>query len=157
MRVTVARQGAPDPILKGISIRDFATICNAIYREGKRAKEGFVYCTNGKSHAFEASLMGVELRFEARRDYTYNGYALCYRLSGKGWLMECSGSTFPPGNTVKGEGHYNLAAFDLVRFDYLRGNKDRCIFGFRLGGPDQDRYRADMSLVKLMIPMWEAA
>jgi len=155
--MSVSRHGAPDRVLGGISIQDFATICNAVTREGVRVKDGFVYCTNGKSHAFEAVFMGIPLRFEARRDYVYNGYPLCYRLSGNGWTMECSGSTFPPGNTVKGEGRFDMAPFDNVNFLYLRSNKERYIFGFRIRERDEDRYLEDMALIKMMIPMWEPA
>ncbi len=134
----------PDEALHGLPIKQFAAICNAVITNGVQQDRDI------HRHCYVWSPMELYLQFFIADKFHYNGYGLRYALNGKDWHMLCCASMFPPGNTEKGQGWYNLSASEHVEMAYARGSKGRHIFGFELWG-NEDAYKRDMSIVRLLI------
>jgi len=148
----VDRKGLPVPELRGISIQNFATICNAVSRHGT-SKVGYAATEHGTVTEYRWDALGIPLLFKSTSDHMYNGYRIRYSLSGNDWRIECFGGMFPP------QPHTNLwdAPYDKVHMNHIRNNpKERHIFGFNLYR-DEESYLHDMAILRLMLPMWEMA
>jgi hypothetical protein len=147
-----------DPVLQGLSISDFSEIVNAVWRHGEDDKPSYVFTVGGSSRAFAHDPMGIQLRFEAKRDFAERGYKSRLYLSGEsGWIISCFSSIWPPGNTENATGYWSGVISEEVRLDHLGScgmhGYERFLFGFKLEG-DVDAYRKDMSILRLAVDGW---